>query len=232
MSNTDSPQRLRPIQLAALIMLMAQARELSNKEFDELAGFTLTGKERTELEAPGLITSRKRGQSYAFELTDKGWAYCKQLHTAATTVDRSRVARSVFVLLDGLGRSLDRLRVSHADFFKQPAPAGSRSTPAPAEQPPAADPAGAGTGDVPARIRAAYAALATTTDGWVGLADLREHLHGLDRAAVDEALRAMARQPGVRVIPVANNKSLEARDRAAAVRIGEEDNHALWIGPA
>ncbi|MEK8106042.1 hypothetical protein NKG94_14370 [Micromonospora sp. M12] len=36
----------------------------------------------------------------------------------------------------------------------------------------------------------------------------------------------------VRIIPVANTKSLTARDRAAAVRIGNEDNHALAIGPA
>jgi hypothetical protein len=31
---------------------------------------------------------------------------------------------------------------------------------------------------------------------------------------------------------VANTKSLTPRDRAAAVRIGNEDNHALAIGPA
>jgi len=64
------------------------------------------------------------------------------------------------------------------------------------------------------------------------LADLRERLGGLDRATVDDALRAMVHRDGVRIIPVANSKALQPRDRAAALRIGEEDNHALWIGPA
>jgi hypothetical protein len=42
----------------------------------------------------------------------------------------------------------------------------------------------------------------------------------------------MVHKDGVRIIPVANSKALQPRDRAAALRIGEEDNHALWIGPA
>jgi hypothetical protein len=221
MSNIDFPQRLRPIQLAALVILMSEAREINNKEFFEMAKFTLTGDDRKELETPELIKSRRVGQMLAFELTDRGWVFCKQLHTAEARVDRSRVARSVFVLLDGLGRSLDRLRVSHAEFFKQPADAKP-------EKPVNV----VVDGDLEARIRAAYADLPKSVDGWVGLADLREHLGGLDRSAVDEALRAMVRQDGIRIIPVANAKSLQPRDRAAALRIGDEDNHALWIGPA
>jgi hypothetical protein len=81
-------------------------------------------------------------------------------------------------------------------------------------------------------IRAAYHDLALVPGEWVGLADLRERLGDLDRTAVDAALRGMLGQPGVRIIPVANSKALQARDRAAALRIGDEDNHALSIGPA
>jgi hypothetical protein len=66
----------------------------------------------------------------------------------------------------------------------------------------------------------------------VGLAALRERLADVDRGAVDSALRAMARQHDVRIIPVANTKSLTDRDRDAALRIGMEDNHTLAIGPA
>lgn len=82
------------------------------------------------------------------------------------------------------------------------------------------------------RIRAAYRELAKAPGTWVGLADLRDRLGDADRAVVDDALRAMLRRDGVRIIPVANSKSLTARDRAAAVRIGEEDNHTLSIGAA
>jgi hypothetical protein len=209
MSSFDPARKLRPIQLATLVILMAEAREVTNKELTAMANFTLTGRDRTELEQDGLIESRKIGQLLAFQLSDKGWAFCKQLHTTKVNVERSTAARSIFVLLDGLGRSLDRLRVSHAEFFKQ-----------------------AGSVDPEARIRAAYADLPKAADGWVGLADLREHLADLDPGTVDSTLRTMARREGVRIIPVANTKSLQPRDRAAALRIGEEDNHALWIGPA
>jgi hypothetical protein len=222
MSSTDSALKLRPIQLAALVILMAEAREVTNKEFHAMAKFTLTGNDHKELVALGLIEKRKgANQVLAFQLTDKGWVFCKQLHTADVNVGRSVAARSIFVLLDGLRRSLDRLRVSHGDFFKQPA------EPAPSAPVVAVD-----RDDVEGLIRAAYAELPKSADGWVGLADLREHLGDLDRATVDKALRTMVRQEGVRIIPVANTKALQPRDHAAALRIGDEDNHALWIGPA
>jgi hypothetical protein len=239
MSSTDSALKLKPIQLAALVILMAEAREVTNGEFTDLARFTLTGADRIGLEALGLIESRKVGRELAFQLTDKGWLFCKQLHTADVNVGRSVAARSVFVLLDGLRRSLDRLRVSHGEFFKQPGEAvpatAVPATAVPATAVPAVPATAAtptGDGDVEATIRQAYADLPKAADGWVGLADLRERLGDLDRSTVDETLRVMARQQGVRIIPVANSKALRPRDRAAALRIGGEDNHALWIGPA
>ena len=227
MSPTDSDWKLRPIQLATLVILMAEAREVTNTELTEMAGFTLTGKDRTELEAGGLIESHKEGRVLAFDLTDKGWAFCKQLHKAKVPVERSRTARSISVLLAGLARSLDRFQQSHADFFKQPAGA---EPPMPLAAGPAVATAAVPGADAQARIRAAYADLPKAADGWVGLADLRDQVTDLDRATVDAALRTMARQDGVRIIPVANTKSLQPRDRAAALRIGEEDNHALRIG--
>ena len=243
MSSTDADLRLKPIQLAALIVLMSEAREVTNKEFAELAGFTLTGVDRQGLEEPGYVESRKVDRALAFQLTDKGSAFCKQLHTARVNVGRSTAGRSIFVLLGGVGRSLDRLRVSHAEFFKQPSTVDEPVRPDAAGTPAASGSAGspvvpASAAEVEAAIRAAYVGLPKAADGWVGLADLRErlveldHLAQLDRSTVDTALRAMAWQPGVRIIPIANTKSLRPRDHAAALRIGDEENHALWIGQA
>ena len=59
-----------------------------------------------------------------------------------------------------------------------------------------------------ALVRAAYARLAKQPAAWVTLADLRDELVGLSRTEVDLALRGLARSPGVRLIPVANLKSL------------------------
>ena len=79
------------------------------------------------------------------------------------------------------------------------------------------------------RIRTAYSKLATEPAGWVSLADLRELLDDIPRPEVDTALKWMAVQPGVRLIPVANLKSLSTRDHEAALRFGGEDNHAFAI---
>lgn len=81
-----------------------------------------------------------------------------------------------------------------------------------------------------ADIRAAVARLETGPGEWVGIADVRDELGtGHSRADVDEALRSLLDEPGVRIIPVANTKALKPRDHEAAVRIGGEDNHAILI---
>lgn len=260
MPTPDSTIRLTPTQLAALVILMGEAREVTNKELDGLARFTLTGGDRKHLEDQGFIETRKLGQVLAFQLTDKGWAFCKRLHETRVDLGRSTAARAIPNVLANLRRGLDRHRISHAEFFTRgddtgPEPTGAPDTsagrPGAAEPADGKDPAAAATGagaaepaaatgattaarlpDIEARIRAAYPLVEKGPTGFVGLADLRDHLAGLDRAAVDDALRAMARRPGVRLIPVADSASLSERDRLAALRIGGEDNHALWIGVA
>lgn len=222
MSITEANSRLTPLQLGLLVILMAEAREVTNNELKELAGFSLTGADRRALLEQGLIEERKAGRSFAFQLTDKGWHFCKQLHDSEVNVGKSTAARSIFVLLGGVHRSLDRLRLSHADFFKQAADGLPEPRP---EQPNV-------SGDVPADIRAAYRDLVRRPGQWLSLADLRDRLAGLDRVSVDEALVAMAQLADVRIIPVANSKALDSRDRAAALRMGGEDHHALSIGSA
>ncbi|MEV1075702.1 hypothetical protein [Micromonospora parva] len=230
-SPADVPH-LTPNQINALVVLMVEARRLTNVELKELAGFTLTGKDNTKLVDLGLVDTDRTHRPFAHELTDEGWRVARQLHTTAPPKQGGSTTRSLFVVLSNLHRSLDRLRVSHGDFFKQTgAPALAASEPqheAPA--PAAVTPVPAA--EVEALVRSAYRDLATAPGAWVGLADVRDRLADTDRATLDAALRAMVGREDVRIIPVANTKSLTARDRAAAVRIGNEDNHALAIGPA
>lgn len=80
-----------------------------------------------------------------------------------------------------------------------------------------------------AQIRQAYDGLPKGPAGYVGLADLRDQLSGMSRETQDQALRQMARQPGVHITTVANRKSLTPRDRAAMLRIGEDDNAMMSI---
>ncbi|MET8360726.1 hypothetical protein [Micromonospora sp. NPDC005171] len=235
-SPADVPH-LTPNQINALVVLMVEARRLTNAELKELAGFTLTGKDNTKLVDLGLVDTDRTHRPFAHELTDEGWRVARRLHTSPPPKQGGSTTRSLFVVLSNLHRSLDRLRVSHGDFFKQTeatAPAASEprhEAPAPtAAEPAAAAPVSAA--EVEALVRSAYRELATAPGAWVGLADVRDRLADTDRVALDAALRAMVGREDVRIIPVANTKSLTARDRAAAVRIGNEDNHALAIGPA
>ncbi|MEV4497158.1 hypothetical protein AB0J84_15835 [Micromonospora arborensis] len=235
-SPADVPH-LTPNQINALVVLMVEARRLTNVELKELAGFTLTGKDNTKLVDLGLVDTDRTHRPFAHELTDEGWRVARQLHTSTPPKQGGSTTRSLFVVLSNLHRSLDRLRVSHGDFFKQTgatALAASKpphEAPAPAAAvPTAATPVSAA--EVEALVRSAYRDLATAPGAWVGLADVRDRLADTDRAALDAALRAMIGRDDVRIIPVANTKSLTERDRAAAVRIGNEDNHALAIGPA
>ncbi|MEU1251205.1 hypothetical protein [Micromonospora arida] len=244
-SPADVPH-LTPNQINALVVLMVEARRLTNVELKELAGFTLTGKDNTKLVDLGLVDTDRTHRPFAHELTEQGWRVARQLHTAAPPKQGGSTTRSLFVVLSNLHRSLDRLRVSHGDFFKQteataapatseqrqeaPAPTVTATTTTAAAAAAAAAPVSAA--EVEALVRSAYRDLATAPGAWVGLADVRDRLTDTDRAALDAALRTMVGREDVRIIPVANTKSLTARDRAAAVRIGNEDNHALAIGPA
>ncbi|MEU5672519.1 hypothetical protein ABZ749_19570 [Micromonospora sp. NPDC047753] len=233
-SPADVPH-LTPNQINALVVLMVEARRLTNVELKELAGFTLTGKDNAKLVDLGLVDTDRTHRPFAHELTEQGWRVARQLHTAAPPKAGGSTTRSLFVVLSNLHRSLDRLRVSHGDFFKQTGATASLSEPrpeAPAPTTTAATAAPVSAAEVETLVRSAYRDLATAPGAWVGLADVRDRLADTDRAALDAALRAMVGREDVRIIPVANTKSLTPRDRAAAVRIGNEDNHALAIGPA
>lgn len=85
--------------------------------------------------------------------------------------------------------------------------------------------------DMEARIRTTYAAVAPRPGAWVMLSRLRDALGAADRAAVDAALIRLNRSPDVQVVPDSNQKVLTDAERAGAVRIGNQDRHAISIGP-
>jgi DNA-binding MarR family transcriptional regulator len=220
MTTPDSVPRLTPTQILALVVLMAEARELTNNELKELAGFSLTGTDNKKLEKEGLVETDRSHRPYSHQLTEKGWRFVREL--PATTPPRAggSAIRSLYTLLANIQRSLERLQISPGEFFKQAPPAT-----APAQR-------SAASADPEAAVRAAYADLAKAPGDWVGLADLRDRLGDIDRGALDETLRRMVREVGVRIIPLANTKALLPRDREAALRIGGEDNHTIAIGTA
>lgn len=81
------------------------------------------------------------------------------------------------------------------------------------------------------QVRDAHAGLQRYPGDWVPLADLREKLGGT-REEQDAALKEMATQPGIYIIPWDNRKALRQRDHDASLRFGGEDNHAIRIEQA
>ena len=78
-------------------------------------------------------------------------------------------------------------------------------------------------------LRTAYARLADRPGRWVSLTRLRSEVTDLPRKEVDAALISLYQQPGVSLIPEENQKTLTDADRAAAVRIGDQNKHLIAI---
>jgi hypothetical protein len=197
-----STDQLTVRERATLLALMAEARELTNAELRDAAGFTLDGRYRRRLNEQKLVTSRKVGRGLAHELTDDGWAWCATELSAQRPDRAGYLGGACYALLAGLARRFAQNGEQLSDVF-QP--------------------------DVEKLIRGAYRAIAGTSGRWVGLAELREELLGVPREAVDAELERMASSAGVHVEAESNQKTLTDADRAAAVRFGADERHLLMI---
>ncbi|MDH2427258.1 hypothetical protein [Sphaerisporangium sp. TRM90804] len=194
--------------LAALLVLMREAREISNTELKERYGLTLNGKDRLRLNDLKLVESWKEGRSFVHVLTDAGWAYAAETFQKGIERPAGSAGVAMLVLMEGLQGFMERTGHRLSDVF---APEAGRS-------------------DVEARIRAAYAEMTGEPGTWVSIPALRSRLGGIPRADVDDALRRMSRLRDVNIAPESNQKTLAPEDREAAVTIGDQDKHLLWIG--
>jgi hypothetical protein len=209
---TDEPLKLKLGELAALVVLMSENRELSNPQMKELYGIDLTGSARTTLAGLGLVGSRKgyRG-AYFHTLSDKGWAECSRLAAVPRPAGAGAGGGALMALLAGVDRALRQRRLSHGDFFSLTE----------AEE--------VDVAEIKVQIRAAYAKLAQPGDQ-VSLAALHELLPHVSRDDFDGAVRILHREPDVYLQPRANLKALTPDERDAAILVGGVENHVLVIG--
>jgi hypothetical protein len=208
---------------AALLALMAEAREVPNSELKKIVGFALVGKERLRLQQRGLVVSEKKGRSFAHELTDRGWRWCEEELTAERPPRASSLGGACYALLANLARFLNRADLRLADVFGR--------TDEPLHVTPEALPAASNVvsdGDVESRIRAAYRQLAREPHAWVRLAELRP-LVGAAREEVDTVLRQLNRSHQASIIPEQNQRILSQDDEEAAVHIAGENKHLISI---
>lgn len=206
---------LTGVERAALLALMAEAREVSNAFLTNSVKIGLKRDSRLKLARLGLINVRQEKRFFHLELSEPGWKWCVDELGQSPPPSAGAMGGALYAILNALGRSLPRHQLGLADLFGD---AGHELVP----PPPAAT--------IEERIRSVYGELAHRPGSWVKLADLRSKLPAYDRDLVDEALVRMNLEDDVRVTPEANQKTLTREDREAAVIIGNRDRHLIAIG--
>ncbi|MBF8185188.1 hypothetical protein ITP53_05420 [Nonomuraea sp. K274] len=211
---TDS--RLSLPDFSALMVLAIEAREISNSELKQRHKMTIDGSRRIRLNELKLVESVKPGRAYVHVLTDAGWVrLAEDLRAGRIPPQSGSSGAMAGALLGWLPRFMERNDLRLSEVFQ-----------------PDEDEAGPGdpSDDLEARIRAAYSRVAAEPGTWVTLTELRRVLGEAPKDRVDEALVRMERLPDVNLVPESNQKTLTPEDREAAVIIGAQAKHLLWIG--
>ncbi|GAA4725889.1 hypothetical protein [Phytohabitans rumicis] len=216
-------EHLTSVEAAALFILMAEAGPVPNVSLTRDHGCQLKKGSREKLERLKLIEVERASGRLVLALGDKGWAHCAtQLDVGAAPPRSGAAGGALYAVLRRLGRFLAAQRSSLAEFVAMSNPPVATGLPsrerAPAEQ------------NVEERVRAAYRMIAHRAGDLVNLADLRDVIGDLVPADVDAALRRLNRRRGVTLLPEANQKTLDARTRAAAVVIGDQPKHSISMG--
>ncbi|MEH6794629.1 MAG: hypothetical protein V7694_10860 [Rhodococcus sp. (in: high G+C Gram-positive bacteria)] len=213
-----STEDLNGTEVAVLLVLMAEASPVKNSELKTM-GPELKKTPRDKLERSGLIDVNRNVTPMTLELTDKGWRVCGDIIGGEPPARSTGAGKAMFTVLAGLRRWLDRTDSRPADVFS---PRGDE--PAPADETDKAV-------DIEASIRAAYARLAHEPGSTVRLSRLRNELRDIPRTDLDDALARLRRAADVALIPEENQKTLTDEERAAAVVVGNQQNHLLSIEP-
>ncbi|MDQ7911184.1 hypothetical protein RB614_42520 [Phytohabitans sp. ZYX-F-186] len=213
---------LTRVETAALFILMAEAGPVPNARLTNHHRCGLKKPSREKLERLKLIEVERPSGRLMLMLGDEGWVRCRsQLEGGSPPPGAGAVGGALYAVLQLWGRFLAAQRSSLQEFVSAsnaPAP-----TVAPARKPAAVEQ------DVEERVRAAYRTIAHRAGDLVSLADLRDLVSDLAPAEVDAALRRLNRRRGVALVPEANQKTLDARTRAAAVVIGDQPKHSISV---
>lgn len=203
---------LTGVERAALLALMAVAREVPNAYLTGSLKVGLSRASRVKLAGLGLVDVRQEKRFFHLELSERGWKWCVDELGQSPPVGSGSMGGALYAVLNGLGRALPRHQLGLAELFGDAA--GEAEIGASVEE----------------RIRGVYGELARRPGSWVRLAELRGKLPAVGREVVDAALVRMNHQDDVRITPEANQKTLTREDREAAVVIGNRDRHLIAIG--
>ncbi len=199
---------------AVLFALLGEAREVTNSQLAERAGFRLDGKERRELNDLKLVDSRRTGRTYAHELTDAGWRWC---------------ATELSVGLRGKATSMEGAlepssAVSAATWMTQGRAWRTYSGGAPPMRP-RRRPRPQMSRNLSLRPITIWPLSQASSLG----TELRDRLSVIERTDLDSALERMYRAQRVNLVPQDNQQALTDADRQSALRVGGEFKHLLSV---
>jgi hypothetical protein len=195
-------ERLALRERCVLLVLMAEARELTNADLKAVAGLKLDGKFRVRLNELGLVASEKVGRAYVHSLGDAGALWCAEELTGTRPAGSGSAGGALYAILRGLRRHLDDTGHTLPEIFKA---------------------------DVQGQVEAAYADITGGSGESVRLAVLRKGLAGVPKGEVDRALELLSRRADVHVRAETDQKTLTDEDREAAVVLGGTARHRLMI---
>ncbi|MBB5048827.1 hypothetical protein HNR60_003597 [Rhodopseudomonas rhenobacensis] len=179
--------------------------------------------EREALRQAGLIEVAKgERQAYLLTVTDKGWDWAER--HLADPLPESGVAFVLQAWLKRLAAYLKARDLRLADVLGTPAVPDPAESAAPDGKPAPAEPT-----DLRQRIRDAYLAVAGGFNRRALLKDLRAKLPEIERSALDAALKQMQREQQASLMQLDNRIDVTDADREAAIQIGNEPRHIVWI---
>jgi hypothetical protein len=200
---------LTSVQRFVLVTLMIKAIPLPNTYLTNDAHISLKADKRRELQKLELITVTEK--PLVLELTEKGWAQAIGELGGAVPARAGSAGGALYAALGFLRSLCDHLDVAPSELFRLSVrQTGSQAAPAPA--------------DFEASIRKAYGQVARSGE-YVSLATVKNAL----QTEVDSTLVRMNRESDVNLIPNSQQGDLTADDRAAAVKIGNQDRHLIAI---
>jgi hypothetical protein len=203
---------------ALLVLLMTIGTDVANVDLAEVHGADVKKERRDKVEKLRLITVVKIDNRISVGLTDNGRDAVLEMITNPPAPGGGLQVAATNALLAQAGRHLAHNGGKPADFFQASGDVAIQ---------PHVD---LDLDAIKERVQEAYRQLARRPGDWVKLGALRGRLGGIPRDRVDQALTELNRTASVTVAPDANQKSLTAADREAAVVIGNQPKHAIAIG--
>lgn len=183
----------------------------------------LTPQERKPLLDGGLIELVQRGRTKHLVLTDKAWAWASK--QAVTTLPAAKDPTLLLTIITKVQQYIQAHDISLAEFLApSTAPVENSDTPETQGLLPTL------TGTLTDQIQAAYQRI--TQGKWnvrVRLADLHKHLPNSPKEALDAALRQMQLNGQSVLMPLDDPKGIHAEDEQAAVNIGGDLRHIVYL---